>query len=115
MTISGRMFCACIQTILSIEKLRDEHFKTAIEPYIDGTSIPVLGDDITEYLLKHLELEMCDTDKWISWWLYETTRGKPAAKSGVKPIITINGDEVHLNHPAALYKLLIGKFDNQNN
>lgn len=112
---SFNIFKGCIDAIFAIEKLRDKHFKEAIEPYVDGHLVPTLGDSIVRGLVRMLTEEFNDTESaWLDWWLYETTREASSETSGghgVYPLIAVKGKEIHLNTLEALYKLLTGGFD----
>ena len=87
----------------------------AIEPYVNGHSVPTLGDNITGGLIRMLVEEFNDIKPaWLDWWLYETNRGgltKGRRKHSIRPDITMNGKKIEIRTLEALYKLLTGGFD----
>lgn len=111
---SFKIFKGCIDAIFAIDELRDKHFKEAIEPYVDGHSVPTLAGSIVRGLVRMLTEEFNDTESaCLGWWLYETSREASSETSGghrVYPVITVKGEEIHLNTLEALYELLTGGF-----
>lgn len=109
---SFNVFKGCMEAIFAIEELRDKHFSEAIEPYVNGHSVPTLGDNIIDGLVRMLIEEFNDTEgELLKWWLYETNIGVSSKGWKDVAVVTIKGEEVKLYNLETLYKLLTGGFD----
>lgn len=107
------VFKGCMEAIFAIEELRDKHFKESIEPYVNGHSVPTLGNSIAEGLVRMLINEFSDTKpSYLEWWLYETNRGVLVEDKTwlVDAVLTLDGKRTEIYTLKALYKLLTGEF-----
>lgn len=94
-------FVALLNIIIANQKLDDAHYTVYVATFNDlpdsNRSSPLV-----DKIVKALEVELDDVGQTISWWLWDA----PDAGENGAGCVTIDGENIDILTPTALYKVL---------